>query len=121
MMAPLQRRTNLTTTGIVAIVSLVILFLGGIFCTVIFFKVCSKQRRREKAARKMQEERMPFVTDQYTTPVRSQSAQTQYPSQHKDLPLVEYYGPLELQGSGRLEPQPVQQLDGYTAAVRLLT
>jgi hypothetical protein len=116
----LARRTNLTLQGNVAIIILVILFVSGIFCTVIFFKVCSKQRRREKAMRRMQEERVPFVSDQYTAPTGAPSAQ-EY--QQPTVQQYVYNGPVELQGVGRSErqeiggaPLPAQQLDGYNAA-----
>jgi hypothetical protein len=124
-MAPLQRRnTNLSIQGTVAVIILVVMFLGGIFCTIIFFKLCSKQRRRERAMRRMQEESAPFVTAQNTAPLGAPSdgntppyaEQTNGPT---ELHTAEYKStaPLELQGEGRLEPLPAQQLDGYMAAV----
>ena len=71
--------------------------------------------------RRMQEERTPFVSDQYTAPTGAPSTQ-QY-QQPTAQPYV-YNGPMELQGTGRQDvqeigesaPLPAQQLDGYTAA-----
>ncbi|KAG9193752.1 hypothetical protein G6011_03787 [Alternaria panax] len=136
-MAPLQRRTaNLSLQGTVAVIVLVILFLSGVFCTIIFFKICSKQRRRERAMRRMQEERMPFVGAQYMAPAAAPSdgsappyaGEGSLPTELQNKQHYEYTGlselqndqqntgPLELQGGGRPEPLPAQQLDGYTAA-----
>ncbi|KAL1799508.1 hypothetical protein ACET3X_003545 [Alternaria dauci] len=136
-MAPLQRRSaNLSLQGTVAVIVLVILFLSGVFCTVIFFKICSKQRRRERAMRRMQEERVPFVGAQYIPPAGAPSNEStssyagqeslqremQNKQQDEYTGLSELQngqqntGPLELQGGGRPGPLPAQQLDGYMAA-----
>jgi hypothetical protein len=115
-MAPLSRRTNLTLQGNIAIIILVILFVAGIFCAWIFYKIISKQRRNKAAMQRMQEERTPFVSDQYAPPQGAPSAQTQQPYVYNgplELHATER-GPQELQGAGR----PVtQEVDGYTAAV----
>jgi hypothetical protein len=68
--------------------------------------------------RRMQEERTPFVGAQYIAPAgASSNGQGSPPVElHGEQPY-EYTGPLELQGAGRPEPLPAQQLDGYTAAV----
>ncbi|CAI9629093.1 unnamed protein product [Alternaria burnsii] len=136
-MAPLQRRsTNLSLQGTVAIIILVVLFLSGVFCTIIFFKICSKQRRRERAMRRMQEERTPFVGAQYIAPAGAPSNGDESPyagqeSLRTELHNKQQYeytgpselqndqqntGPLELQGGERPQPLPAQQLDGYVAA-----
>ena len=118
-MPPLERRSaDLSLQGTVAIIILVIIFLSGIFCTIIFFKICSKQRRRERAMRRMQEERTPFVGAQYIAPAGAPSNdQEPLPAELHNEQQYGYTGPLELQGAGRLEPLPAQQLDGYMAAV----
>jgi hypothetical protein len=141
-MAPLQRRSaNLSLQGTVAVIVLVVLFLSGVFCTIIFFKICSKQRRRERAMRRMQEERTPFVGAQYIAPAGAPSNGDEPPYAGQE-PLrtelqnkqqyghtgpselqndQENTGPLELQGGERPEPLPAQQLDGYVAAVGTVT
>jgi hypothetical protein len=115
-MAPLTRRTNLTLQGNIAIIVLVILFVAGIFCAWIFYKILSKQRRNKAAMQRMQEERTPFVSDQYVPPQGAPSAQIQQPYIY-DGPLElhdQVRGPQELQGAGR----PItQEVDGYAAAV----
>jgi hypothetical protein len=115
-MAPLNRRTNLTLQGNIAVIILVILFVAGIFCAWIFYKIISKQRRNKAVMQRMQEERTPFVSDQYIPPQGAPSAQTQQPYVY-DGPLElpdTVRGPQELQGAGR----PIaQEVDGYTAAV----
>ncbi len=124
-MAPLQRRTDLSLQGTVAVIILVIMFLSGILCTVIFVKICSKQRRRERAMRRMQEENAPFVVAQYTAPPGAPSntssppygGQEQVSTELHNEPRYQYNGPLELQGNERPEALPAQQLDGHTAAV----
>jgi hypothetical protein len=122
-MAPLERRSaDLSLQGTVAIIVLVITFLSGIFCTIIFFKICSKQRRRERAMRRMQEERTPFVGAQYIAPAGAPAGapsndQEPIPAELHNEQRYVYTGPLELQGAVRPEPLPAQQLDGYTAAV----
>ncbi|EDU49402.1 hypothetical protein PtrSN002B_007468 [Pyrenophora tritici-repentis] len=120
-MAPIQRRASeISPQAYIAIISLVALFVCGIFCCIVFYKVCSKQRKREKAMRRMQEERTPFVGAQYMAPVGAQSKQQSppyvHPSSPQELNTYRYDGPLELQGSGRPGPPPVHQIDGYTAA-----
>jgi hypothetical protein len=137
-MAPLQRRSaNLSLQGTVAVIILVVLFLSGVFCTIIFFKICSKQRRRERAMRRMQEERTPFVGAQYIAPAGAPSngheppyagqeplrtelqnkQQYEYTGPSELQNYQQNTGPLELQGGERSEPLPAQQLDGYVAAV----
>jgi hypothetical protein len=110
-MAPLSRRTNLTLQGNIAIIILVILFVAGVFCAWIFYKIISKQRRNKAAMQRMHEERTPFVSDQYAPLQGAPSAQTQQP--------YVYNGPLELHATERGLPElPVtQEVDGYTAAV----
>lgn len=141
-MAPLQRRSaNLSLQGTVAVIILVVLFLSGVFCTIIFFKICSKQRRRERAMRRMQEERTPFVGAQYIAPAGAPSNGDEPPyagqeplrTELQNKQQYEYTGPselqndqentgpLELQGGERPEPLPAQQLDGYVAAVGTVT
>jgi hypothetical protein len=141
-MAPLQRRSaNLSLQGTVAVIVLVVLFLSGVFCTIIFFKICSKQRRRERAMRRMQEERTPFVGAQYIAPAGAPSNGDEPPyagqeplrTELQNKQQYEYTGPselqndqentgpLELQGGERPEPLPAQQLDGYVAAVGTVT
>ncbi|CAE7211053.1 hypothetical protein CFE70_009384 [Pyrenophora teres f. teres 0-1] len=120
-MAPIQRRTTeLSPQVYIAIISLATLFVCGIFCCIIFYKVCSKQRKREKAMRRMQEERTPFVGAQYMAPVGAQSNQQSPPCPqqpgHQELNANRYDMPLELQGSDRPSAPPVHQIDGYTAA-----
>ncbi|KAF1936462.1 hypothetical protein EJ02DRAFT_470433 [Clathrospora elynae] len=118
---PLHRRaTNLTLTGNIAIIILVILFVAGVFCTVIFFKLCSKQRRSEKAMRRMQEQQTPFIGNQYVPPPNAHSQNVGNENrgngfggmQNENGEVYRYDGPLELQGSGRPE---AQQLDGDAA------
>jgi hypothetical protein len=116
-MAPLNRRTNLTLQGNIAVIILVILFVAGIFCAWIFYKIISKQRKNKAAMQRMQEERTPFVSDQYIPPQGAPSAQTQQPPYVYDGPLElqdTVRGPQELQGAGR---PMAQEVDGYTAAV----
>ena len=125
-MAPIQRRnTNLSLQGTVAVIILVIMFVTGIFCTVVFMKICSKQRRRERAMRRMQEQNATYVGVQYIAPPGAPSNGSMPPSyagqghvptelhgdQHK------YNGPRELQGEVRPEYAQPQQIDGYMAAV----
>ena len=117
IMAPIQRRAELTPVGIMLVVSLVVLVTTGVFCAMIFCKVCSKQRRREAAMRRMQEEQTPFVGVPYAAPADAQSNSTGPQIPQELHGQQRYYGPLELQGSGRPGPQPPQQLDGYVAAV----
>ena len=125
-MAPIQRRnTNLSLQGTVAVIILVIMFVTGIFCTVVFMKICSKQRRRERAMRRMQEQNAPYVGVQYTAPPGAQSngsvlppyaGQAHVPTElHGDQ--YKHNGPQELQGEGRPESAQPQQIDGYMAAV----
>ena len=124
-MAPLQRRaTELSPQGYILIICLASLFVCGVFCCIIFYNLCSKQRRREKAMRRMQEERTPFVGAQYIAPVDTQSNQQPPPppphpqqSSVQEVDACQYNEPSELQGSGRPGPPPVHQIDGYTAAV----
>ena len=141
-MAPLQRRSaNLSLQGTVAVIVLVVLFLSGVFCTIIFFKICSKQRRRERAMRRMQEERTPFVGAQYIAPAGAPSNGDEPPyagqeplrTELQNKQQYEYTGPselqndqqntgpLELQGGERPGPLPAQQLDGYVAEVGTVT
>lgn len=125
-MAPLQRRnTNLSLQGTVAVIILVIMFVAGIFCTVIFVKLCSKQRRRERAMRRMQERDAQFVGVQYTAPPGAPSNESTPPpyagQEHVPTELhgdqSKHNGPQELQGEGRAELAQPQQSDGYMAAV----
>jgi len=121
-MAPLQRRaTELSPQAYIVIILLASFFVCGIFCCIIFYNLCSKQRKREKAMRRMQEERTPFVGAQYIAPGGTLSNQQPppYPQQSgpQEVDAYQYNGPSELQGSGRPGPPPVHQIDGYTAAV----
>ena len=119
-MGLLNREGELTATDITIIIVLSSTAIIGAFCTVIFFLVCRKQRKTKKAMKKMHEEQMvPFVGHQYVAPAGAQSnaAETLRYSQ-ETFGQPQYDGPLELQGSGRPEPLPPQQLDGYAAAVR---
>ena len=103
--ARLQRRVELTDPILYLIISLATLAACGAFCSVIFCLVCRKQRRTEKAHRRMQDERQPFVA-----PLYPPQATTPY----------HYYGPLELQDNREtvdIGPVPAQQIDGYPAAV----
>ena len=125
-MAPIQRRnTNLSLQGTVAVIILVIMFVTGIFCTVVFMKICSTQRRRERAMRSMQEQNAQYVGVQYTAPPGAPSNGTVPPSYlgqgHVPTELhgdqYKHNGPQELQGEGRPEFAQPQQIDGYMAAV----
>ncbi|USP79652.1 uncharacterized protein yc1106_06926 [Curvularia clavata] len=115
----LLREGELTVTDITIIVVLSGTALIGAFSAVIFFLVCRKQRKTKKAMKKMHEEQMmPFVDHQNVAPAGAQidPAETLRYS-HETFGQPQYNGPLELQGSGRHEPLPPQQLDGYVAAV----
>lgn len=101
----LQPRAQLTMAGNILVISLVILGVSAIFCAVVTCLICKKQRRTKKEHKRLQEERAPFVTNQYLSPAPQNFGVVQT-----------YNGPIELQGSTN-EPQPVQQLDGYAAAV----
>ncbi|KAH7346068.1 hypothetical protein BKA66DRAFT_323410 [Pyrenochaeta sp. MPI-SDFR-AT-0127] len=122
----LQRRAQLTTAGYVLIISLVSLAVSALFCVAVFFLICKKQRDREKAHRRMQEERRPFVAPLAQQYVLQPNAQNLQPYQ--------YDGPIELQGSGHLGQMhgqmqnqmqgqsqaqaQAQQLDGYAVAAQ---
>ncbi|KAF1828498.1 hypothetical protein BDW02DRAFT_615406 [Decorospora gaudefroyi] len=115
----IQRRAEITFQGYYTIIIIVIVGVTGIFCAVVLYKVCSKQRKRERAMRAVQQERTPFIGNQYTPPAGNNLQQLNVPQQNmpqQNPPTYVYNGPLELQGSGRPEPMTVQQLDGYTAA-----
>lgn len=102
---PLQRRAvQLTELGYTLIITLVVLAVCGIFCAVVLFMVCKKQRRTQRMHRMMQEERRPFVAPQHGP---------------EGVQLAPYHhdGPLELQGSMQTGPAPIQQLDGFAAPV----
>lgn len=59
----------------------------------------------------------PFVGYQYTAPAGAQSNPQGALLRSQELDIQEQYsGPQELQGSGRLDPLPPQQIDGYVAA-----
>lgn len=118
-MGLIDREGELTTLDITIIVTLCSTAVVGIFCTVVFCLVCRKQQKRKKAMQRMHEEQMmPFVGHQYVAPAGAQSnpAETLRYSQENYV-QHQHDGPLELQGSGRPEPLPPQQLDGYVAAV----
>lgn len=121
-MAPLHRRaTELNPQTYIAIISVAALFICSVFCYIVFYNVCNKQRRRENAMRRMQRERTPSVGAQYVAPSGAQSNQQlrPYPQQpsRQDVNACQYSEPLELQGSGRPGPPPAHQIDRYTAAV----
>ena len=121
-MALLHRRaTELNPQTYIAIISVAALFVCSVFCYIVFYNVCNKQRRREKAMRRMREERTPFVGAQYIAPAGAQSNQQSppYPQQPspQDVNAYQYSRPLELQSSVRPGPPPAHQIGGYTTAV----
>lgn len=120
-MGLLHREGELTATDIAIVITLSSTALVGAFCTVIFCLVCRKQRKTKKAMQKMHEEQMmPFVGHQYVAPAGAQSnPEETLRYSHGDYRQHQHEGLLELQGSGRPEPVPPQQLDGYVAAVCL--
>lgn len=110
---------DLTTKDIILVISLGSMVVAGAFGAVIFCLVCRKQRKTKKAIQKMHEEQMmPFVGHEYVAPAGAQSSPAEtLPYSQEPHNQHQYHGPLELQGSGRPEPLPPQQLDGYVAAV----